>query len=251
MTTAYLDSGQGEPVVALHGIPTSSLLFAPLVPHLSNCRMVAPDLLGQGQTEAPSSGPLDYRAYAKHLHAFMDSVPPGHFHLLIHDLGGVLGLDWATENVGRLKSLIILSTTITGSFRVGKALYMANLIFGQGILRWGMQSTLKRPQELDSALLEEWIRPWSRRRILRGTDHFANHHLQRIRANLERIQAPVFVIWGEQDHIFPLQHASNIIQALPQAKLFTIQRCGHWSPLDAPDEVAQYMMKLFAANGTV
>ena len=248
ISTAYLDSGQGEPIVALHGIPTSSLLFAPLVRRLSSYRLIAPDLLGQGQTEAPPTGPLGYPAYANHLRAFMDRVPPQRFHLLIHDLGGVLGLGWATENVERLESLIILSTTITASFRVGTALYLANLILGPGLLRWGMQSTLKRPQTLDSALLDEWAKPWSRRRVLRGTDHFARHHLQRIRAKLERIQVPVVVIWGEQDHIFPLQHAVSIVRALPQAQIITIKRCGHWSPLDAPDEVAQCIMKFLSAS---
>jgi haloalkane dehalogenase len=181
----------------------------------------------------------------------MDSVPSRRVHLLLHDLGGVLGLDWATENVERLESLIILSTTITGSFRVGIALYIANLIFGQAFLRRGMQSTLKRPRKLDPALIEEWARPWSRRRILRGADHFARHHLQQIRSKLERIQAPVIVVWGAQDHIFPLQHASSILKAFPQAMLFRIDRCGHWSPLDAPDEVAQFMMAFFAATSFV
>lgn len=248
ITTAYLDCGQGEPIVALHGIPTSSLLFAPLAPFLGGYRLIAPDLLGQGQTQAPPTGRLGYSAYADHLHAFLNGVPPRRFHLLIHDLGGVLGLDWATENVERLESLIILSTTVTGSFRVGTVFYAANLILGQGFLRRGMQLTLKRPQQLDPALLEEWARPWSRRRLLRGVDHFAARHLQRIRPKLGRIQAPVLVIWGEQDDIFPLQHASSIAQALPQAKLSTIKRCGHWSPLDAPGEVAQFMLRFFSAD---
>ncbi len=146
ITTSFLENGQGETVVALHGIPTSSLLFAPLLPFLNNYRLIAPDLLGQGQTEVPATGPLDYAAYADHLRAFMSVVSPHRFHFLIHDLGGVLGLDWATENVERLKSLIILSTTLTESMRVGKLLYLANLVFGQGLLRWGMQSTLK-PQD--------------------------------------------------------------------------------------------------------
>jgi len=179
----------------------------------------------------------------------MSAVPPAHFHLLIHDLGGILGLDWATENVERIKSLFILSTTITESVRVGKLIYPANLVFGQGLLRWGMQYTLKRPQKLDTALIEEWVKPWSRRRLLRGTDHFAGRHLKRIRSKVDRIRVPARVIWGEQDNIFPLRHASSIIQALPQAKMCIIKRCGHWSPLDAPDEIAQFVVESFGASG--
>ncbi len=249
--TAYLDSGQGESIVALHGIPTSSLLFGPLLPFLNNYRLIAPDLLGQGQTNTPLTGSLDFAAYADHLRAFLSAVPPQRFHFLIHDLGGVLGLDWAIENVQRLKSLTILSTTITESMRVGKLLYAANLIFGQNLLRWGMQSTLKRPQKLDSTLMDEWIKPWSRHRILRGTDHFAGHHLQRIRSKLQSIQVPVQVIWGNQDSIFPLRHTSSLLQAFPQAQLHTIEQCGHWSPLDAPEEIADCMVKFLSGNGCV
>jgi haloalkane dehalogenase len=249
IATAYLDMGRGETIVALHGIPTSSLLFAPLLPHLSNYRLIAPDLLGQGQTETPPTGQLDFSAYADHLRAFMRVVPPEHFHLLIHDLGGILGLDWATEYMERPTSLTILSTTLTGSVRAGKLLYAANLVFGRSLLQWGMQATLKRHRQLNAALLEEWARPWSRRRILRGTDHFAGHHLERIRSQLDRVRVPAVVIWGEQDDIFPLRHLSSIIRALPQATMHTIQRCGHWSPLDAPDEIAQIVVESFGAQG--
>jgi pimeloyl-ACP methyl ester carboxylesterase len=144
-----------------------------------------------------------------------------------------------------------LSTTVTESVLVGKALHAANLIFGQSLIRWGIKSTLKRPQELDSALKDEWIKPWSRRRILRGTDHFAGHHLQRIRSRLQAIQVPVLVIWGEQDNIFPLHHASSLVQVLPQAQLHIIKQCGHWSPLDAPDEIANFMVNFLSEIGRI
>lgn len=237
--TAYLDVGRGETIVALHGVPTSSLLFAPVIPHFTNYRLLAPDLLGQGRTATPLTGRLDYSAYARHLRRFLDTVPPPQFHFLLHDLGGVLGLDWAAENIGRLKSLIILSTTVTGSFWVAGVLYAANLILGRRLLRWGMPFTLKRSQGLDSTMGEEWVKPWSRRRLLRGRDHFAGHHLRRVRARLHQVEAPVLVLWGEQDDVFPLRHAAGLVKAFPQAKLRTIRRCGHWSMLDAPEEVAQ------------
>jgi pimeloyl-ACP methyl ester carboxylesterase len=248
LATSFLDKGQGETIVALHGIPTSSLLFSPLFPLFSHNRIIAPDLLGQGQTNAPSTGLLDYAAYAAHLREFLNIVPPQHFHFLVHDLGGVLGLDWATENVERIDSLIILSTTITGSLWVGKLLYVANLVFGQSLLRWGMQSTLKRPQELNATIIDEWVRPWSRHRILRGMDHFARHHLQRIRSKLSRLRVPTLVIWGRDDNVFPLHHATSITQAFPHAKFYVIPECGHWSPIDAPEGIAKCILEFLRTN---
>jgi len=100
ITTCYLDAGSGEPLVALHGIPTSSALFEPLVPFLKGYRLIAPDLLGQGDTDVPGTGPLGYAAYARHLRTFLEAVPPPTFHLLVHDLGGILGLEWACDHPG-------------------------------------------------------------------------------------------------------------------------------------------------------
>ncbi len=243
IATAFLDSGEGETIVALHGIPTSSRLFSPLLPLLDRHRLIAPDLLGQGLTAAPPTGPLDHAAYAGHLRGFLSLVPPARFHLLIHDLGGVLGLDWAAENADRVKTLTILSTTITESLRVGKLLYGANLLLGRSLLRWGMESTLKRPRKLDPALMDEWIEPWTRRRVLRGMDHFAGRHLRRIRGKLDGLRVPTRLIWGAEDNIFPMPHASAIAEAFPKASLCTIPRCGHWSTFDAPDEVARLTLE--------
>lgn len=98
VSTAYLDTGKGEPIVALHGIPTSSWLFEPLVPHLQGYRVIAPDLLGQGGTETPPHGRLVAAAYRRHLGVFLDQLPIEPCHLLLHDFGGILGLAWAARH---------------------------------------------------------------------------------------------------------------------------------------------------------
>jgi len=249
ISTSWIDAGRGETVVALHGIPTSSALFEPLIPCLKNYRVIAPDLLGQGQTEIPATGPLDHAAYARHLDAFMQKVPPRSFHLIVHDLGGVLGIEWAADNAERVRSLVILSTTITGSFRVSVLIYAANLIFGREMLRRALPRTLKRGGKLDDSLMASWAAPWTRRRLLRGLDHFARHQLRRLRSKLDRLRCPTLLIWGEQDDIFPLAHARAIMRHLTQAKLATIPQCGHWSAIDATEEVGNLIAQ-FLSFGT-
>jgi haloalkane dehalogenase len=111
--TSYIDAGAGDTIVALHGIPTSSALFEPLIPFLASYRFIAPDLLGQGDTESPAKGSLGFSAYCRHVDAFLDAVPPPSFHLLVHDLGGVIGLLWASERAERIRSITVLSTTVS------------------------------------------------------------------------------------------------------------------------------------------
>jgi len=237
VSTAYLDAGEGEPIVALHGIPTSSLLFDPLVPHLEGYRLVAPDLLGQGGTEIPRHGRLDAAAYQRHLDAFLDQLPLQSFHLLVHDFGGPLGLTWAAEHRARVKSIVMLSTTISPSARV-TLFYVFNLLFGRMALRRALPWTLVRPRELSRQLLDEWTSPWTRRRLLRGWDHFGARHLRAVRDRLKRLDCPTLIVWGMNDRVFPLAHARLIHELLPHAALATIPRCGHWATIDAPEQVA-------------
>jgi len=247
VSTAYLDTGEGEPIVALHGIPTSSLLFDPLVPHLEGYRLVAPDLLGQGGTDIPRHGRLDAAAYQRHLDAFLDQLPLQSFHLLVHDFGGVLGLRWAAEHHARVKSMIVLSTTISPSARVA-LFYVFNLVFGRTALRRALPWTLARPRELSPHLLDEWTSPWARRRLLRGCDHFGARHLRALRDRLTRLDCPTLIVWGMSDRVFPLRHARLLHELLPHAALATIPHCGHWATIDAPEVVAAEVRRFCGSN---
>ena len=248
VSTTFLDAGHGTTIVALHGIPTSSALFEPLLPHLHGYRLIAPDLIGHGGTGVPTGRPLDHAAYRAHLESFLAAVPPRDFCLLVHDLGGVLGLEWAADHPDRVQRLIVLSTTVTWSLRIEALLY-ANLLFGRPFVRRVMPAALRRDRQLAPLLAESWVAPWTRRRALDGLDLFARTHLDRLRSKLARLDVPALLIWGENDNVFPLSAARELAEQLPDATLVTIPRCGHWSALDAPEEVARHVLQFLDSPG--
>lgn len=233
--------GSGATIVALHGVPTSSALYEPLIPLLNGYRLIVPDLLGQGDTETPVTGSLAFAAYKDHLDSFLATVAPREFCLVVHDLGGILGLEWAADHPERVRGIVILSTTVTWSPRID-LIQAANVLFGRSLLRYGMRWTLKGSRQLDESIIQKWIEPWTRRRMLRGLDLFRPAHLRRLRAKLRNIHAPVLLIWGRADDVFPPSHARRIIEGLPHAALVTIPRCGHWSVLDATEEVSRHIV---------
>ncbi len=103
LTMAYVDEGEGDAIVFLHGNPTSSYLWRNVMPHLADQgRIVAPDLIGMGDSDKlPDSGAdsytfVEHRAYLDGLFAQLDL---GHrVTLVIHDWGSALGFDWARRN---------------------------------------------------------------------------------------------------------------------------------------------------------
>ena len=100
---AYIDEGEGRPIVFLHGNPTSSYLWRNVMPHLEGRgRLVAPDLIGMGDSDKlDDSGPDRYRfvEHRKYLDALLEEIGvTSNVTLVIHDWGSALGFDWANRH---------------------------------------------------------------------------------------------------------------------------------------------------------
>lgn len=110
-TIAYVDEGEGRPVVFLHGNPTSSYLWRRVLPHLTDrCRAIAPDLIGMGDSGKPDIGYTldDHCGYTD---AFLDALSLEHPAVLIgHDWGGVIAVRRARRDPGRVAALVLMET---------------------------------------------------------------------------------------------------------------------------------------------
>jgi haloalkane dehalogenase len=103
---AYVEQGQGEPIVFLHGNPTSSFLWRSVLTELVSLgRCIAPDLIGMGDSEKLPPGEMARYTFLRHrdfLDALLDELGVnGQVTLVIHDWGSALGFDWARRNPGR------------------------------------------------------------------------------------------------------------------------------------------------------
>lgn len=89
----YVDAGSGDPIVFLHGNPTSSYLWRNVLPHVAGLgRLLAPDLVGMGRSSPAPSGPLRFVEHARYLDAWFDALGlERNVVLVLHDWGSVLG----------------------------------------------------------------------------------------------------------------------------------------------------------------
>jgi len=104
----YIEEGAGDPVLFLHGNPTSSYLWRNIIPHVSpHGRCIAPDLIGMGQSSKPE---LAYRFqdHYRYLEGFIEKLELNKITLVVHDWGSGLGFHYAHQNPGRIKGIAFM-----------------------------------------------------------------------------------------------------------------------------------------------
>ena len=120
---AYIEVGEGDPIVLLHGNPTSSYLWRNVIPHLKSLgRCIAPDLIGMGDSEKlPDSGPGSYRfvEHRRYLDALLEALDVRErVTLVIHDWGSTLGFDWANRHRDAVKGIAYMEAMVGGSIGI-------------------------------------------------------------------------------------------------------------------------------------
>jgi haloalkane dehalogenase len=115
---AYVEAGSGDPIVLLHGNPTSSYLWRNVIPHLeASGRVIAPDLIGQGDSDKlpASEGPERYSfaVVYRYLDALLQQLDANqNVTLVIHDWGSGLGFHWARNNPQAVRGIAYMEAIV-------------------------------------------------------------------------------------------------------------------------------------------
>lgn len=112
---AYIDTGSGDPIVFLHGNPTSSYLWRNVIREVEGSgRCLAPDLIGMGESgKASKGGDYTFAGHAKYLDAWFDAViPSGKLVLVVHDWGSGLGFHWAKRRQDRVEGIVYMEAIV-------------------------------------------------------------------------------------------------------------------------------------------
>jgi haloalkane dehalogenase len=111
---SYADVGTGDPIVFLHGNPTSSYLWRNVIPHLSDkARCLAPDLIGMGASGPSGSGTYRFEDHARYLDAWFDGLDlKRNVTLVVHDWGSALGFHWANRNRAAVKGIAYMEAIV-------------------------------------------------------------------------------------------------------------------------------------------
>ena len=110
---AYVEIGVGDPIVFLHGNPTSSYLWRNVIPHLEAVgRCLAPDLIGMGRSGKSPTGSYRLLDHVRYLDAWFEALRLSNVALVVHDWGSALGLHWARRHPDRVRAIAYMEAIV-------------------------------------------------------------------------------------------------------------------------------------------
>ncbi|MFN8492460.1 MAG: haloalkane dehalogenase [Caldilineaceae bacterium] len=117
LVMAYVDEGQGDPIVFLHGNPASAYLWRNVMPYLAGLgRLIAPDLIGMGDSQKlPNSGPASYTfvEHRRYLDTLLEQLgSKERVTLVVHDWGSALGFDWAYRHPAAVRGIAYMEAIV-------------------------------------------------------------------------------------------------------------------------------------------
>lgn len=251
--------GAGEPVILLHGFPTSSRLWHSVVRDFpAGHRLVVVDLPGYGRSDPLDVGGdgVTSATHAAAIHALFDELSIAKACVVGHGLGGGVAQALAVQWPDRVSALALVSSSGFGAkparmARMARALgplarhappgLLAGLVHG-GVRR-GFADPDRSRLTLDTCL-HAFTTPAGRTALaghLAALDHCDTAQWS---ARLGQLQMPTAVIWGQDDPFFPPAHGERLAAAIPGATFDAIPGAAHFVPEDSPDHLRRVLERL-------
>ncbi len=256
----YRSAGAGEPVLLLHGFPTSSFLWRHVAPHIAHTnRVIALDLPGFGQSDKPLDVSYSFRFFEQFLSSFLEALELETISLVVHDLGGPIGLYWACQHPDRVRKLALLNTLVYPEFSWAVILFVlaVRLPGLRSILSspWGLRAALKigihdktkiTPEAL-AAVQAPFESQDARRALIKAGSNLHPNGFRDIAHQLPEFKIPVRAIYGEHDRILPdvAKTLQRVARDLPQTVVSALPDCSHFLQEECPDEVGRLLADFF------
>ena len=258
---AYLRKGQGPALVLLHGIPSSSYLWRDVIDPLSSTfDVLAPDLLGYGDSDKRLDADLSIAAQARYMVAFMESIGVHQAAVVGHDIGGGIAQLMAVDEPQRVARMILIDSVADNNWPVADIArlkepvwdqIMVNLDLRDG-LRKGLEAGMATEGRVTDELVDEWVRPFQdlggRRAYLRAARALNNRDLTSRSRHIQEIETPTLILWGANDKFLEPRWAETLKHKLPDTTVEIIEPGGHFLPLDRPDAVVEAITRFLTTR---
>jgi pimeloyl-ACP methyl ester carboxylesterase len=250
---SYVELGdpKGEPLLLLHGYTDSSRSWSLVAPYLGKYRLLIPDQRGHGASDAP---PCCYGStqFADDARLFLDALGVEKAAVAGHSLGSMVAISLAADHPQRVSKIILVGSTALTPVNRGDWLY-ENV------------AALKTPYDPSSQFLRDW-HPANQptpvdpafadavmEELLRIPLHVWRGVMREIAAvpvgrHAADVKAPVLVLSGGKDPLFPAAHHASLLKAFPNADAHVFPELGHNPNWERPKDIAAAMRRFLESR---
>jgi pimeloyl-ACP methyl ester carboxylesterase len=249
--------GAGEPVVFLHGFPTSGHLWSDVVPLVpAGHRVVVLDLLGYGRSDRPQGRGVGIRAHGERVIELFDVLGINYACVVGHDMGGGIAQWLAVRHPQRVSRLCLVNSVAfadwpTRDVKLARAMLPLTRHLPPMWLLSILRSDLLRGYEdhdRGARSIELYVRPFA---SSDGRDAFMEHLLALDSADtvalaprLKDIVAPTAIVWGRNDPFLPTSLGARLQRAIPGATMEVVSTARHFTPEDTPAKIGDALAEL-------
>jgi haloalkane dehalogenase len=269
---AFVDEGEGPPVVMVHGNPTWSFFWRRLIAALSpDHRCVVPDHVGCGRSDVPPDTDYRYTLESRidDLERLIDHLGLEDVTLAVHDWGGLIGLGWAVRHPDRVRRLVILNTAafhlpagkavpwqlkLVRDTSLGALLVRGANAFAAGATHLAVVRPLPgRIRAAYRAPYDSWTNRLATLRFVQdiplapGDPAWAA--VTDVAERLDRFAScPILICWGERDFVFDIDYLAEFERIWPHAEVHRFPDAGHYVLEDAGDEIVRQVRDFMARH---
>ena len=255
---AYRDEGSGEAILLIHGMGGSSKTWSEVIPLLATkYRVIAPDLLGHGQSDKPR-GDYSVGAFAVLLRDLLDELGVSRVTVVGHSLGGGVAMQFAHQHRQYCERMVLISSGGFGG-DVGRVLRLLSLPGSEIVLPMLASRPAVAAGNAVRALAGSSHRFAARPalanrdnrkaflRTLRSVVDFRGQAVSAINRLCCSDDLPALIISGDQDRVIPVEHARAAHATMPNSRLHVLTGVQHHPPTEAPQQVATLISEFLTA----
>ena len=273
----YIDEGQGDPVVMVHGNPTWSFLYRNLIESLRGShRVIAPDHIGCGLSDKPDDSLYSYKLESRvdDLEALLDHARVDReLTLVLHDWGGMIGMAYAARHPERIARLVVTNTAafhLPASKRLPRVLSFcrrssvaAALVRGANAFCLGTALIGCKRRMMPRELRRAYVYPydsWSHRiAVLRFVQDIPLRQgdpsydlVSWVQERLHRLESiPMLILWGLKDFVFDHHFLEEWERRFPAARVHRFLQAGHYLFEDEADSITRLVQQFLAAQPAI
>lgn len=256
----YIDEGNGDAILFVHGTPSWSFDFRHLIKHFSQThRCIAIDHIGFGLSDKPKDYDYSTINHSRTLEQFVLAKHLNHITLVVHDFGGPIGLNLAIHHSEKIKRIVVFNSWLWSSqhdpdyIKLSKVLRSPLLPFLYKYLNFSPRFILPSSfgdKKISKPILEQYTSPFANKNERNGALAFANSLLN----DQEWFEAlwnqkhkiankPVQFIWGMKDPMIKSHYLRKFESCFINSSTCELSSCGHFPQEECPEEVIECLQQ--------